>query len=430
MTAPLFFDRVKETTTTTGTGTVTLAGAATGYQSFAAVGDGNKCCYCIAGGSQWEVGIGTYTASGTTLSRDTVLASSNSNAAVSFSAGSKDVFLTMPAALAGPYIGSSAPTGVDTRLWWKSDEGTLKIRYNGAWVDASSVGGSDPSLCQGRLTLTSGTPVTTSDVTGATTIYWTPYKGNRIALYDGSSAWSVLSFSEISIALGTLTSGKNYDVFAYNNGGTVALEFSAAWSSDTARTDALTLQDGVYVKSGSTTRRYLGTFRTTSTTTTEDSGGGTSSQVGGKRFLWNYYNRAPRFASVIEGTDNWSYTTNTWRQANGAAGNKVEMVVGVSEDIVQATVVASLEIWSELTNAAKIGIGLDSTSAPTGLSGMAFETSTSHSGTALTARFAGFAGIGYHYLAWLEKGQGGNCSFKGDDAGSGCQSGMVATLTA
>lgn len=92
-------DRVKETTTTTGTGTVTLGGAATGYQSFAAVGNGNTTYYTIAGQgtNEWEVGIGTYTASGTTLSRDTIFASSNSGSAVNFSAGTKDVFVTYPA---------------------------------------------------------------------------------------------------------------------------------------------------------------------------------------------------------------------------------------------------------------------------------------------------------------------------------------------
>ena len=92
-------DRVKETTTTTGTGTVTLAGAATGFQSFAVVGNGNTTYYTIAAqtGTAWEVGIGTYTSSGTTLSRDTVLASSNSGSLVNFSAGTKDVFVTYPA---------------------------------------------------------------------------------------------------------------------------------------------------------------------------------------------------------------------------------------------------------------------------------------------------------------------------------------------
>ena len=72
-------DRVKETTTTTGTGTLTLAGAATGFQSFAVIGDGNLTYYTIAGQTinEWEVGIGTYASSGTTLARTTVLANSS-----------------------------------------------------------------------------------------------------------------------------------------------------------------------------------------------------------------------------------------------------------------------------------------------------------------------------------------------------------------
>jgi len=92
-------DRVRETTTTTSTGTVTLAGAVTGFQSFSAIGNGNTTFYTIAGQgtNEWEVGVGTYTSSGTTLSRDSVLASSNSGSLVNFSAGTKDVFVTYPA---------------------------------------------------------------------------------------------------------------------------------------------------------------------------------------------------------------------------------------------------------------------------------------------------------------------------------------------
>ena len=91
-------DRVKETTATTGTGTVTLVGAVSGFQSFAAIGDGNQTYYVIsdAATGDWEVGIGTYTASGTTLSRTTVLSSSNAGSLVPFAAGTKDVFVSYP----------------------------------------------------------------------------------------------------------------------------------------------------------------------------------------------------------------------------------------------------------------------------------------------------------------------------------------------
>jgi len=90
-------DRVQETSTTTGTGTFTLAGAVSGFQSFSAIGNANTTYYAIVGGAEWEVGLGTYTLSGTTLSRDTILESSNGGTAVNFSAGTKNVFVTYPA---------------------------------------------------------------------------------------------------------------------------------------------------------------------------------------------------------------------------------------------------------------------------------------------------------------------------------------------
>ena len=94
-------DRVKETTTTTGTGTINLAGAATNFETFVAgIGDGNTVYYAIVHQDQpeFEVGLGTVTdATPDTLSRTTILSSSNSDGLVSFSAGTKDVFCTLPA---------------------------------------------------------------------------------------------------------------------------------------------------------------------------------------------------------------------------------------------------------------------------------------------------------------------------------------------
>jgi len=96
-------DRVRESTSTTGTGTITLTGAYVGFQTFAsAISDGDTVYYTIhntASGfeSEWEVGIGTFTLSGTTLSRDTILSSSNAGSAVNFNAGTKEVFITQPA---------------------------------------------------------------------------------------------------------------------------------------------------------------------------------------------------------------------------------------------------------------------------------------------------------------------------------------------
>lgn len=109
-------DRVMETTTTTGAGTLTLDGAVSGYRTFAAVGNGNTTRYVIeavdAGGTptgEWETGIGTYTSSGTTLSRDTIQASSNSGSAVSLSSGTKRVFVAMQ-----PFLAPTTITGNTT----------------------------------------------------------------------------------------------------------------------------------------------------------------------------------------------------------------------------------------------------------------------------------------------------------------------------
>jgi hypothetical protein len=117
-------DRVKETTTTAGTGTVTLLGAAPGFQSFAVIGDGNTTYYTIAAqtGSEWEVGIGTYTSSGTTLARTTVLSNSSATqpSALSFSAGTKDVFVTYPserAVIGGEgYVENAATVAVSSTI--------------------------------------------------------------------------------------------------------------------------------------------------------------------------------------------------------------------------------------------------------------------------------------------------------------------------
>lgn len=127
-------DRVKETTTTTGTGTITLAGAQLGYQSFSAIGNANTTYYTIAGqgSSEWEVGIGTYTSAGTTLSRDTVLASSNSGSLVSFSAGTKDVWCDYPAGRA--IVGGSGYTENDVTVSTSSTINTGRNAISGGPV--------------------------------------------------------------------------------------------------------------------------------------------------------------------------------------------------------------------------------------------------------------------------------------------------------
>ena len=140
-------DRVKETTTTAGTGTVTLLGASTGYQSFSAIGNSNTTYYTIAGqtSSEWEVGIGTYTASGTTLARTTVISSSNAGSLVNFSAGTKDVFVTYPAEFTSNAIGGGIGA-VQLNADTVTVSGTIAAGQNGFSV--------------GPLTVASGASIT------------------------------------------------------------------------------------------------------------------------------------------------------------------------------------------------------------------------------------------------------------------------------
>jgi hypothetical protein len=116
-------DRVKETTTTIGEGPITLAGPVDGFQAFSTIGDGNTTYYTITGGSSWEVGIGTYTLSTNSLSRDVILDSSQGGAAVSLLSGVKDVFITYPAGKAMSVDGVNGPVVVSVN----SDAGTSAL---------------------------------------------------------------------------------------------------------------------------------------------------------------------------------------------------------------------------------------------------------------------------------------------------------------
>ncbi len=234
----------------------------------------------------------------------------------------------------------------------------------------------------------------------STSVKFSPYDHNRIGLYDGTR-WETWSFSELSLALGTLTADKLYDVFVYDNSGTLTLEFSAAWTNDTTRADALTTVDGVLVKNGATTRRLIGTFRTVTTTATEDSRGLEISQTGGKRFVSNLNNRVRREIACIDYTDSWSYTTATWRQANGNAGNKVEAVFCQPAEIRLDLAVATQNTSAGVL--ADVAFGYDSTTVPQvpvgfGQGGASASGFAQNIRTTLCRRIP----IGYHAFNWLE----------------------------
>jgi len=274
------------------------------------------------------------------------------------------------------------------------------------------------STAQGRLTTETAVPVSTSDRTAQGTLYYTPFIGDKISLYDGTK-WIWYTFAERSLSL-TLTSAKNYDVFLYNNAGTLTLELSAAWTNDTTRADALTTQNGIYVKSGATTRRLLGTIRASGTNTTEDSLA--------KRFVVNVDNLVRRPVYVHDATDSWTYTTATWRQKNASTANQFETVAPLA-GLITVDLIENAVATNATTANVRSGIGRDVTNAFATQS----TTGTARAGvTAVTTHATNQISIcresvplGYHYYAELEYSDAaGTTTWYGDAGGSVLKTGM------
>ena len=201
---------------------------------------------------------------------------------------------------------------------------------------------------QGRLTLISGTPVlSTSSGAGVSTIYYTPYLGQLGPNWNGTNFIPAI-IPELSLSISGLAAGSVYDVFYWNNSGTMTLVCGPAWTNATTRSagTAVARVQGILVNSVSISGGpsagygiYIGTIAT-------DAGGATvtfnpqpASAAGGPTNgawvgLWNQYNRVNLCASEQDSTSSWAYAVATWRAANGSSNNRITFVSGQAEDCV------------------------------------------------------------------------------------------------
>lgn len=283
----------------------------------------------------------------------------------------------------------------------------------------------------GRLTLATSAPIPAADQAGKTTVYYTPHKHDRIKLYDGTR-WKWYTFVELSQATtdatkspAAVTTNSNYDVFVWDDSGTVRATRGPAWSTDTSRgtgagTTELEYFGGRWVNkndvtNGPAARRglYVGSIRSDSSSQINDKAA--------KRHVWNAYNRARRHMQVIEQTLSWTYSTATWRQVNGQTSNQLDFIVGLDNAVDAIDVRANFAGSSNVNSVSVMGggIGIDSTTTPSGLTAILDTIPTSGTASGCAAYVSFTPSLGRHYAAWLEIGSGSNTQtwFAGENQG-------------
>lgn len=294
----------------------------------------------------------------------------------------------------------------------------------------------------GRITLSSATPVMTSDVSNSTSIYYTPYVHDKIQIYDGTN-WTVTTFTELTNTTTDNTknpaavgANSNYDLFVWNDSGTLRLGRGPAWTSDTARgtgagTTELERVNGIWVNkiaitNGPAAQRgtYVGTVRSDASSTIDWELGGTA-LTGDPIFLlvWNMYNRVAVRGESCDSTDSWTYGTAAWRSTNNSTNNRASFVRGMNEDSVTARI-AMRCLSSTSGDTAYAGIALDTTNTNSGLS--ASGTGGTSVSSSLVALYSGIPGLGFHYLQGTEYNNAGaaNVTFYGDNGGTILKEGL------
>lgn len=274
------------------------------------------------------------------------------------------------------------------------------------------------AIAQGRLTLQSGNAVPSTDQFNRSTLYYTPYDGDFIALWNAAeSRWDLRQFTEVSLLLSGVISF-NYDIFAFWNGTEVEIE-EVVWNTDDARNPSsqITQKNGVWVKAADN-RRYLGTIRTTAPGRTEDSRQ--------NRFVWNAGNRVPRIMLVqMLGVGQYTYTSATWRAAFNTNAYRLRLVCGLSSAIaVSAGQNAAPVNTANEAVAAVTGQGLNRTN------GNDAQITGNRAGTRDQTFISSFGVYtlepAYHFIQIVEASGTANDAFVGEGAGNSGISGITA----
>lgn len=248
----------------------------------------------------------------------------------------------------------------------------------------------------GRLTLDNTEPTPGADLSNQTTLYFLPFRSDRIALWVGGQ-WTLRSLgSGLNVSNAGLAVDTNYDVFVH--GSSPALELSA-WASGSARQAGagVTRHQGVWTKEGDPTRRYVGTVRTV-----DDGGVAKFEDSSSRRFVWNADNRVRGGSHQREVSATWVSTNTAYAPANsGFAGYRHDFVRGLDEDPVEASV--RIYVVPNSVNAF-IGFGLNS---GTTLAGGSTEEVQTVNGT-IRADFVGRPAVGHSYLQVITRGDSTN----------------------
>lgn len=270
-------------------------------------------------------------------------------------------------------------------------------------ISSGSGGNSAQIVSNGRLTLTSGVPVLSSDVTAAATLFFTPYNGNQVLIWNGASAFVSTTFSELQLDVTALAADTVYDITISNP---AAPQLNAvAWASAVARATALIRVNGVPTVGGET---YLGTIATNSATRLNMmfiplyAVGGTSNRLD----VWNMYNRVDIFSINTDSTATWAYDANAYRAKNNNTNNATTFVCGLSEDALQSTNNAAMNVTAT-TTLGSIGIGLDVSNANHENCNQQTMNPPNGGNALCTADLQLMPPIGRHFLCPIEQGFAG-----------------------